>query len=88
MNRETIEATILRIFADRFEIEDPDPDAHLRDRYEFDSIDAIELLATLETEFSIELTQDEKKQAMEIRTVRQVFDYTERMIRKRCGNKR
>ena len=44
MDREQIENTILELFNRLFEVEDPEMDADLRGAYEFDSIDAIELL--------------------------------------------
>jgi len=47
--------------------------------HEFDSIDAIELLGEIETILDSELTHDEKKQAMDIRTINQICDYVESM---------
>jgi len=49
----------------------------LRDAHEFDSIDAIELLREIEIMLSSELTQAEKKNAMEIRTINDILDYIE-----------
>jgi acyl carrier protein len=79
MNRDQIEKQIVEIFALSFEIENPQMDVDLREAYEFDSIDAIELLGEIEKMLDSELTRDEKKQAMEIRTLRQICDYVERL---------
>ena len=75
MQRIEIEAKIIAIFSQNFEIENPEHDVDLREAYEFDSIDAIELLGEIEKMLQRELTQDQKKQAMKIRTLNQIFDY-------------
>jgi len=68
MTREEITSEILRIFKSEFEIEDPGLDDDLRETYEFDSVDAIELLIGIERFLKSELTHEEKKMAMDIRT--------------------
>jgi len=83
MQRDTIEKEIIRIFAELFEIENPGLDENLAEVYEFDSIDAIELLKELETLIGAELTRAEQKAAMEIRTINQIVDYVENLARKR-----
>ena len=83
MTKEEITAEILRIFRKEFEIENPDLDADLRETYEFDSVDAIELLIGIERFMKSELTHDEKKLAMEIRTIAQVIDYVALLAKKR-----
>jgi len=75
MTRDQLTAQILGIFSEQFEIDHPQLDEDLREAYEFDSIDAIELLREIETLLKSELTRDEKKMAMDIRTIRQVVDY-------------
>ena len=77
MTRDEIKSEIIRIFSDQFEIENPGLDDDLRDAHEFDSIDAIELLREIETMLGSELTQAEKKNAMEIRTINDILDYVE-----------
>jgi acyl carrier protein len=77
MTREEIQTALLTLFRDRFEIEDPDPDADLREEYEFDRIDAIEMLREIELMIGAELSRTEKKRAMEIRTINQILDYIE-----------
>ena len=83
MERKEIEKHILHIFQDEFEIENPENYVDLRETYGFDSIDAIELLAEIEIFLGFELTLDEKKQAMEIKTLNQIFDYVENMAKSR-----
>jgi len=75
MTRDEIRSEIIRIFREQFEIENPGLDDDLRDTHEFDSIDAIELLREIEIMLGSELTQAEKKNAMEIRTVNDILDY-------------
>ncbi len=77
MTRDEIKYEIIRIFREQFEIENPGLDEDLREIYEFDSIDAIELLREIEIFLNSELTRTEKKKAMEIRTVNQILDYVE-----------
>ena len=83
MTREQIIEEILTIFRREFEIEHPGLDDDLRATYEFDSVDAIELLIGIERFLKSELTHDEKKMAMEIRTINHIVDYVERMVRVR-----
>lgn len=83
MTRGEIQDKILDIFKEEFEIENPGLDDDLRDEHEFDSIDALELLGRIEDLLGSQLTQDEKKQAMDIRTINQVIDYVELMAGKR-----
>ena len=83
MTRDKIQAEIIRIFSEQFEIENPGLDDDLREEYEFDSIDAIELLREIEVLLGSELTRAEKKNAMEIRTINQILDYIERLARSR-----
>jgi acyl carrier protein len=75
MTRAEIEARILEFFRKEFEIENPGLDDDLRKVHEFDSIDAIELLLEIENLLNSELTQEEKKRAMDIRTLNHVIDY-------------
>lgn len=85
MRREDIISEVLRVFREQFEIDDPKFDADLRDTYEFDSIDAIELLREIEVFLGMPLTREEKKKAMDIRTVNQIVDYIERLVSGRNG---
>ena len=82
MTRDEIKNRLLVIFEEQFEISQPGMDEDLRDTYEFDSIDAIELLQEIEVMIDRTLTQEEKKSAMTIRTLAQVIDYVEAMEKK------
>jgi acyl carrier protein len=84
MTRDEITAAVLKIFNDEFEIDNPDLDAPLRDTYEFDSIDAIELLREIEIMLETQLTREEKKAAMDIRTINHIVDYIENIARLRA----
>jgi acyl carrier protein len=77
MTRDEIRSEVLRVFKEQFEITNPDLDENLREAYEFDSIDAIELLREIEVMLGAQLTRDEKKKAMDIRTINQILDYIE-----------
>ena len=85
MQREIIEKEILRIFEEEFEIENPGLDENLAEIYEFDSIDAIELLRHIEILIDKELSRPEQKAAMEIRTINQIVDYVENLDRSHNG---
>ncbi|WP_093884201.1 acyl carrier protein [Syntrophus gentianae] len=80
MTRAEIEQHILAVFRRNFEIENPRLDDNLREEHNFDSIDAIELLLEIEKMLGSELTQEEKKRAMDIRTISQICDYIEWLI--------
>ncbi len=83
MTREQIISEILKIFKEDFEIENPGLDDKLREEHDFDSIDAIELLVEIEKMLGTELTQEEKKRAMDIRTINQICDYIEALAKDR-----
>jgi acyl carrier protein len=83
MTRQEIELEVKTIFQREFEIENPGMDDDLREKYEFDSIDAIELLLALEKFLGYEITQEEKKQAINIRTINQICDYIEKIAQTR-----
>lgn len=81
MQRDTIEKEIREIFRTQFEIKNPVGDEDLAEVYEFDSIDAIELLREIETLINVRLSRAEQKAAMEIRTLNQIVDYVESLVR-------
>jgi acyl carrier protein len=84
MTRDEIRPEIIRIFSEQFEIDNPGLDDDLRETYEFDSIDAIELLREIEILLNSELTRAEKKNAMEIRTINQILDYIDLLAQTRA----
>jgi acyl carrier protein len=75
MTRDEICSRILAIFSEKFEIDNPGLDDDLREAHEFDSIDAIELLREIEVMLDSQLTQEEKKSAMTIRTINDIVAY-------------
>lgn len=79
LDREDILRELKRIFRDNFEIPNPDVDVDLREAYEFDSIDAIELLVEIEKMIGTPLSQEQKKLAMEVRTLNDICAYIESM---------
>jgi acyl carrier protein len=83
MTRQEIELEVKTIFQREFEIENPGMDDDLRETYEFDSIDAIELLLAIENFLGYEITQEEKKRAINIRTINQICDYIEKIAQTR-----
>ena len=83
MTRQENELEVKTIFQREFEIENPGMNDDLREKYEFDSIDAIELLLSIENFLGYEITQEEKKQAINIRTINQICDYIEKIAKKR-----
>ncbi|MEN6331842.1 MAG: acyl carrier protein [Smithella sp.] len=86
MTRQDIEQEIKNIFRREFEVENPGMDNDLREAYGFDSIDAIELLLEIEKFLGFEITQEEKKQAIGIRTINQICDYVERIARSKTAS--
>ena len=84
MTRDEIKANILLIFEEEFEIVKPGLDDNLSEEHDFDSIDALELLGEIEKMLGSELTRQEKKDAMEIRTINQICDYVEALSENRA----
>jgi acyl carrier protein len=79
MTKAEIKTAILEIFEEQFEISNPSPDDDLREAYEFDSIDAIELLREIEVLLKRQLSRPEKVAAMDIRTINQIVEYVENL---------
>jgi acyl carrier protein len=78
MTNDEIKDKIIDILTEEFEFEQPGLNDNLRDDHGFDSIDAIELLAKIETEIlGFSLTREEKEKAMAIRTINDILDYIE-----------
>ncbi len=81
MTREEIQSRIIKILEDEFEIENPGMDDNLRDVYGFDSIDAITLLTEIEKMLGSKISQEDKKRAMDIRTINHICNYIESLKR-------
>lgn len=86
MQREAILENILRIFDEQFEIRNPGLDDDLREVHEFDSIDAIELLVEIERMLGRAISREDKKKAMDIRTINQIVDYVRKLSRTDNGH--
>ncbi len=82
MKREELVGKIVKILNDEFEIDNPGLDDNLTEKYEFDSIDAIALLEHVEDMIGSPLTQEEKKKAMDIRTINQICDFIMDVVKK------
>ncbi len=79
LEREYILKELGRIFNEKFEINNPGAGDDLREEHEFDSIDAIELLVEIERILGFPLSQEQKKMAMDVRTIDQICDYIQKM---------
>jgi acyl carrier protein len=79
LERDYILKELKQIFSEKFEIENPGPQDNLREEYEFDSIDAIELLVEIEKILGFPLNQEQKKMAMDVRTIDQICDYIQKL---------
>ena len=86
MTREEIVTQVLCFFGEEFEIENPELDDNLREKHGFDSIDAIEMLLKIEKMLGSELSHEEKKQAMDIRTINDICDYVESVAAARAAS--
>ncbi len=86
MTRDDIVAQVLYFFQKEFEIENPGLDDDLREKHGFDSIDAIELLLKIEKMLASELSHEEKKLAMDIRTINHICDYIESLAAARAAS--
>jgi acyl carrier protein len=83
MTREQIEEILLKVLRERFHIENPDRHAVLSDAYDLDSIDALEMLTDLEDTHGIVLTQTQKKELFEHRTVDAIVGCIDRALHER-----
>jgi acyl carrier protein len=83
MTREEILTEVRAIFYREFEVENPGLDDNIREQYGLDSLDAIELLIQIEKLLGSELTRDEQKKALDIRTISQICDYIESLAKAR-----
>jgi len=75
MNSESIAQRINTCLAEEFELE-PDqlkPEAHLFDDLELDSLDIVDLVVVLESEFQFKIREEEK--IREIRTLRDIYNF-------------
>lgn len=83
MTRAEFQQQILTILTEDFEFDNPGLDDNLRDDHGFDSIDAIELLGKLENILGFKLSRADKEKAMSIRTINDILDYMENLVKDR-----
>jgi acyl carrier protein len=83
MERSEVIRKVDSVLMDEFEIEREllTPDANLYEELDFDSLDAVDLIAALEREFAVKIDrQDAERQIREIRTLSHVYDFVESML--------
>jgi len=91
MTRNEIEVKILKTLEEDFEVENPDKEASLVEIYEFDSVDAVNLLGSIEEIFELDqpLTIQEEREAMKLFlnncTINQLVSYIEELIKTKKG---
>ncbi len=86
MTRDEIEQKLLTVLREKFKIVDPDRHAVLSDKYELDSIDALEMLTDLEDRHGIVLTQAQKKELFEHRTIDAIVTCIDRALNPGSGS--
>jgi len=79
MNSDEIYQTVKKYLINDFEIpeEKISLEANLFENLELDSIDALDMIATLESELDIEIDEEELKK---IRTVKDIVDYVAKNV--------
>jgi acyl carrier protein len=78
MERSEVIRKVNAVLADDFELEEEllTEDANLYEELDFDSLDAVDLIAALEREFEMKIDrQDAEKQIREIRTLSDVYEF-------------
>jgi len=77
--KEEIYERVARILIDSFELDAVQvrPEAHLIDELDLDSIDAIDLVVSLESETDLDVTEDELK---DLRVVQDIVDLVHRKV--------
>jgi acyl carrier protein len=83
MTREEIVAKVVEVMEQKFEMKNPGLDDDLRETHDFDSIDGLVLLDSVQRMVGSPLTQEEKKAAMGIRTINGICDYVEGLFKAR-----
>ena len=83
MTREKIKEKMLSVLEEEFDIKNPALDENLREKYEFDSIDAIDMLVIIEQYLDTTLTVEEKREAINIKTINDIIDYVESLAESR-----
>ena len=80
MERSEINRKVNAVLIDEFEIEEDllRPNVSLYEELDFDSLDAVDLIAALEREFTIKIDrQDAEKEIRDIRTLTDIYAFVE-----------
>ncbi len=83
MDRADVIAKVNAVLADEFELaaERLQPEANLYEDLDFDSLDAVDLIAALERQFAMKIDrQSAEKEIREIRTLADVYDFVARKL--------
>ena len=83
MDRSEVVRKVNGVLIDDFEIEESQlrPEVTLYEELDFDSLDAVDLIAALEREFAMNIDRQEaEKQIREIRTLGDVVDFVARTL--------
>jgi acyl carrier protein len=80
LSRQDIIAHVNRTLQEEFEMPSAklQPDKRLREDLELDSLDAVDMIVALEQALKIRVDEEQAKQ---IRTVGDIYDFVERMMR-------
>ncbi len=80
MERSEVIEKVNAVLVDEFEVDETllNPDVSLYEDLDFDSLDAVDLIAALEREFSIKIDrQDAEKEIRDIRTLTDIYAFVE-----------
>ena len=80
MERSEVNRKVNAVLIDEFEVDEAllKPDVSLYEELDFDSLDAVDLIAALEREFTIKIDrQDAEKEIRDIRTLKDIYAFVE-----------
>lgn len=80
MERSEVIGKVNAVLIDEFEVEEDllKPEVSLYEELDFDSLDAVDLIAALEREFSIRIDrQDAEREIRDIRTLKDIYAFVE-----------
>ena len=83
MDRSEVMKKVDAVLVDDFEVEENllKPEASLYEELDFDSLDAVDLIASLEREFTIKIDRlNAEKEIREIRTLKDIYAFVERKL--------
>lgn len=83
MDRSEVMKKVDAVLVDDFEVEEDllKPEVSLYEELDFDSLDAVDLIASLEREFTIKIDRlNAEKEIREIRTLEDIYAFVERKL--------